>query len=107
MEEIYEPGKPKRVGYFREVTDNMPTYWQLPYRCMLPKDIPNLLICGRAIDADKGALAAARVMISLNQTGEAAGVAAVEALSSNKSVQNIDFRSMRAKMKQGGSIVLD
>ena len=76
MEEIYEPGKPKRVGYFREVTDNMPTYWQLPYRCMLPKDIPNLLICGRAIDADKGALAAARVMISLNQTGEAAGVAA-------------------------------
>ena len=107
VEEIYEPGKPKRVGYFREVTDDMPTYWQLPYRSMLPKEIPNLLICGRAIDADKGALAAARVMISLNQTGEAAGVAAFEALSSGKSVQSIDFRSMRSKMKQGGSIVLD
>lgn len=106
-EEIYEPGKPKRVGKFREISDDMPTYWQLPYRSMLPMDIPNLLICGRAIDADKGALAAARVMISLNQTGEAAGVAAFEALTSGTTVQGIDFKAMRRKMKQGGSIVLE
>ena len=74
---------------------------------MLPERIPNLLICGRAIDTDKSALAASRVMISLNQTGEAAGVAAYEALSSGKTVQTIDFSAMRRKMKQGGSIVLD
>lgn len=104
-EEIYAPGKPKRVGKWREVTDNMPTYWQLPFRSMLPRDIPNLLICGRAIDADKGALAAARVMISLNQTGEAAGVAAYEALTSGRSVQDIDIASVKSKMKQGGSII--
>lgn len=83
------------------------TYWQFPYRSMLPKNVPNLLICGRAIDADKGGFAAARVMISLNQTGEAAGVAAYEALTSGKAVQNIDFASMRRRMKEGGSIVLD
>ena len=106
-EEIVEKGKPNRIVNWREKTDNMPTYWQLPYRSMLPRDIPNLLICGRAIDADKGALAAARVMISLNQTGEAAGVAAFEALNSNKTVQTIDFAAMRRKMKQGGSIVLE
>ena len=51
------------------------------------------------------ATTAARVMISLNQTGEAAGVAAYEALTTNRTVQNIDFKSMREKMKQGGSIV--
>ena len=106
-EEIVERGKPNRVVRWREETKESPTYWQLPYRSMLPKDIPNLLICGRAIDADKGALAAARVMISLNQTGEAAGVAAYEALTSNKTVQSIDFASMRKKMKQGGSIVIE
>ena len=105
-EEIVEKGKPNRLINWREKTENMPTYWQLPYRSMLPNNIPNLLICGRAIDADKGALAAARVMISLNQTGEAAGVAAFEALDSNKTVQTIDFTSMRRKMKKGGSIVL-
>ena len=106
-EEITEPGKEKRVVRWRPETKKSPTYWQLPYRSMLPENIPNLLICGRAIDADKGALAAARVMISLNQTGEAAGVAAYEALTSDRSVQNIDFASMRNKMRQGGSIVLD
>lgn len=106
-EEIFEPGKPKRSGYWREVTDKMPTYWQLPFRSLLPREIPNLLICGRAIDADKGALAAARVMISLNQTGEAAGVAAYEALTSGRAVQNIDIASLKNKMKQGGSIIPD
>ena len=105
-EEIVEVGKESRVVRWREEMDNAPKYWQLPYRSMLPKDIPNLLICGRAIDTDKGALAAARVMICLNQTGEAAGVAAYEALTSGKTVQKIDFSSMRNKMKQGGSIVL-
>ena len=104
-EEIHEPGKPFKVTRWRDESEKSPTYWQLPYRSMLPESIPNLLICGRAIDADKGALAAARVMISLNQTGEAAGVAAFEALTSNRSVQDIDFASMRNKMKQGGSIV--
>lgn len=106
-EEIVEAGDKKRIVQWREITDDMPTYWQLPYRSMLPKNIPNLLICGRAIDADKGALAASRVMISLNQTGEAAGVAAYEALTSGKTVQTIDFTAMRRKMKQGGSIVFN
>jgi len=105
-EEIVEVGKENRVVRWREEMECPPTYWQLPYRSMLPENIPNLLICGRAIDTDKGALAAARVMICLNQTGEAAGVAAYEALTSNRTVQDIDFASMRNKMKQGGSIVL-
>ena len=73
---------------------------------ILPEKIPNLMICGRCIDADKDAYGALRVMISLNQTGEAAGVACYEALSSGKAVQDIDFASFRQKMKDGGSIVL-
>lgn len=105
-EEIVEVGKESRFVRWREETEEMPTYWQLPYRSMVPENIGNLLICGRSIDTDKGALAAARVMICLNQTGEAAGVACYEALTTGKTVQTIDFSAMRKKMKQGGSIVL-
>ncbi len=83
-----------------------PTYWQIPYRSILPENIPNLMVCGRCIDADKDAHGALRVMISLNQTGEAAGVACFEALTSGKSVQTIDFVAFRQKMKSGGSIIL-
>lgn len=83
-----------------------PTYWQIPFRSILPEKIPNLMICGRCIDSDKDAHGALRVMISLNQTGETAGVACYEALTSGKTVQTIDFASFREKMKAGGSIVL-
>ena len=83
-----------------------PTYWEIPLRSILPEKIPNLMICGRCIDADKDAHGALRVMISLNQTGEAAGVACYEALTSDKPLQKIDYSSFRRKMKDGGSIVL-
>ena len=83
-----------------------PTYWQLPYRCLLPEKIENLLICGRAIDTDKGAFGAARVMICLNQTGEACGVAAYEALNSGSTVQQVDPAALRRRMQTGGSIML-
>jgi hypothetical protein len=91
---------------WREDSGEYPHYWQIPYRAILPEKIPNLMICGRCIDADKDAHGALRVMISLNQTGEAAGVACYEALSSGKTVQTIDFTAFRNKMKNGGSIIL-
>jgi hypothetical protein len=100
-------GSDKVFTRWRDDGGPYPTYWQIPYRALLPEKIENLLICGRAIDADKGAFAATRIMVSMNQTGEAAGIAAYEALSSGKTVQNIDIKAMRRKMKQGGSIVFN
>lgn len=91
---------------WREDAGEYPHYWQIPYRSILPENIPNLMVCGRCIDSDKDAHGALRVMISLNQTGEAAGVACFEALTSGKSVQTIDFVAFRQKMNSGGSIIL-
>lgn len=107
VEKIVTVGQPGEYIRWRTDPGPYPLYWQLPYRCMLPENIGNLLICGRAIDADKEALAAARVMVSLNQTGEAAGVAAFEALNSGKTVQEIDIPAMRRRMAAGGSILFD
>lgn len=104
MEQIGSPECIKLVRWKPE--DAVPvTYWQLPYRSMLPEHIDNLLICGRAIDADKGAFGAIRVMISLNQTGEAAGVAAWVAMNSDKSVQAVDIAEVKRLMQAGGSII--
>lgn len=106
MEQI---GSPEGIGMVRwkEADGPVATYWQIPYRSMLPEHIDNLLICGRAIDADKGAFAAARVMISLNQTGEAAGVASWVALKSGKTVQDVDIAQVQRAMQAGGSIIPD
>ena len=116
--DIHTPSAPTRLRYldgYERVENKMvrwrqddgprPTYWQIPFRCMLPMSIGNLLIAGRAIDADRDAFAAVRVMISLNQTGEAAGVAAALALQEGKTVQELDMPTLRRAMQSGGSIL--
>ena len=55
------------------------------------------------INADDGAFGALRVMVNLNQTGEAAGVAAVKCLESGVSVQALDGRVVRQALAAGGS----
>lgn len=107
LDGVEQIGSPEGIKFvrWREDTGSSATYWQIPYRSMLPEKIDNLLICGRPIDTDKGAFGAIRVMISLNQTGEAAGVACYEAMNSGKTVQNVDIHAVQQKMKDGGSII--
>ncbi len=105
VEQIGSPNTGFTYDRWRTDEGPYPTYWQIPYRSLLPENVPNLLVCGRAIDTDKSAHGATRVMISLNQTGEACGVACYEALNSGKTVQTIDIPAMRNKMRAGGSIL--
>ncbi|NLO74895.1 MAG: FAD-dependent oxidoreductase, partial [candidate division WS1 bacterium] len=61
---------------------------------------------GRMLDADQVAFSAVRVMVNLNQTGEAAGVAAFVALDSGLSVQEVPASRVRELLTQGGSLIL-
>ncbi|MDF2925184.1 MAG: hypothetical protein K0R57_4098 [Paenibacillaceae bacterium] len=91
---------------WRPQTETNPAFWQIPYGSLVPGTYPNLLVCGRAIDADPGAFGAIRVMVNTNQTGEAAGVAAFEALTSGRAVEDVDVAAVRNKLQAGGSIIL-
>ncbi len=55
------------------------------------------------INADEGSFGALRVMINLNQLGEAAGVAAYLSINGNKPVQNLDCINVCDYLKKGGS----
>jgi hypothetical protein len=48
----------------------------IPYGCLLPQGVENLLVAGRAISADRDAMASSRVMAQCMAEGEAAGAAA-------------------------------
>ena len=91
---------------WREETDENPTFYQIPYRCMVSKKVDNLIMAGRMISADKGAFGAIRVMINLNQTGEAAGVAAWQSIQDGCPVHTVDSAKLRKTLADGGSIVL-
>ena len=69
-----------KVGRWREETKDLPTWYEIPYRSIVPKGGENVLAPGRALDCARDAYGASRVMVNCNQMGEAAGRAAVNAL---------------------------
>lgn len=105
-EVYFRRGYEKVVGRWREETVENPTFYQIPYRCLVPPNHDNLLLAGRMIDADKGAYGAIRVMVNMNQTGEAAGVAAWLALDSGCAACAVDVARLRQTLSAGESIVL-
>jgi hypothetical protein len=62
----------------------------IPYRCLIAKEVDNLLVVGRSISTDHEAHGAVRVMITCMRTGEAAGLAAHESIESHVPVNMLD-----------------
>lgn len=106
--ESYErPGLPAEKSRWRAETAENPTFYQIPYRTLVPDGpFDNVLAAGRFIDADEQAHAAIRVMVNMNQTGEAAGTAAFLALKHNRAARDVNTAELRASLAEGGSIVL-
>ena len=82
-----EYGKPRRASSGvsspltgREERADAPTWYEIPYRAIVPKGAENVLAPGRCLDCDRDAYGACRVMVNCNQMGEAAGRAAANAL---------------------------
>ncbi len=93
-------------GRWREAIDNMPTYYQMPYRTLIPKGTKNVLVAGRCVDADPGAFGAIRVMVNANQMGQAVGTAAYLALNADQRVNEIDTNKLRNTLSGSGALML-
>lgn len=75
----------------------------IPYRCLTPKGIKNLLTAGRCISTDEEAFGSIRVMPPCLVTGEAAGMAAVHAIKQTRNdVHSIDVDFLRKRLKEEG-----
>jgi hypothetical protein len=98
------PGQPATHSRWRPETPENPTFYQIPYRSLLPEGgYGKLIVAGRMLDMDPLAHAAVRVMVNLNQTGEAAGVAAVLAMRNNCSFADVSVTHIQAELAAGGS----
>jgi 2-polyprenyl-6-methoxyphenol hydroxylase-like FAD-dependent oxidoreductase len=103
---IPERGAEPQTGRWREETPENPTFYQVPLRSIVPRDVPNLMLAGRMLDADKVAFSAVRVMVNMNQTGEAAGVTAYLSLDRGIPVQDVPPADVRRVLADGGSIIV-
>lgn len=89
---------------WREQNPDGPAHYEIPFRSLVPPTVDNLLVAGRLLDADREAFGGVRVMVNMNQTGEAAGVAAWLALKNDQAAANIPPDALRRLLIEGGSL---
>ena len=106
-EEVIERTGGATWGRWRAEGTPSPRCYHVPYRSLVPKDADNLWIAGRLIDADRDAYGGVRVMVNMNQTGEAAGTAAALALEQGVAPRDVDITRLRHRLAEGGSIILN
>lgn len=85
------------------ITTPIATYYQVPFDILVQEKWKNFICAGRMLNADMGAFGALRVMVNLNQLGEAAGCAAAISVDSGRSVYEIDGTEVTNKLRKGGS----
>ena len=73
----------------------------VPYRCLTPKGLDNVLVAGRCISSDRAILASVRIMPACLTTGQAAGAAAV--LAGGGDVHQIDADALRDILRKAGA----
>jgi len=76
----------------------------IPYRCLTAHGFRNVLVAGRCISTDRTVQGSTRVMPVCLTTGEAAGVAAAQTLSSRTyDVHRIEVSRLRARLREVGA----
>ena len=78
-------------------------YHEIPYRCLLPVGVENLLVAGRCLSATFAAQAAVRIQQNCRAFGEAAGLAAVLALEQGVPPRHIDTDELRRRLNAQGA----
>ena len=89
MDDHFPEGINYKDGY-PTVFHPAPQPWGLPLRCMISKNIQNLVFAGRNISVTHAALSSSRVMATCSTLGEALGTAVAQAIHGGMRVEDID-----------------
>jgi len=80
----------------------------IPYRCLTPKGLQNVLVAGRSISCEQRVQGSVRVMPVCLAMGQAAGTAAaIAAKLPNGDVHQVPTKELRAKLLKGGAYLPD
>jgi len=73
--------------------------YEIPYRCLLPRKVEQLLVAGRCISADHDAHARSRNMPACMATGQAAGIAAALAIDEGVNVRSMPVGKIQSRLR--------
>jgi len=78
--------------------------YQIPYRCLVPQGVDNLLVAGRPISATHEAHSSLRVMGTCMGIGQAAGVGAALAAAGDGVPRHVNGEEVRATLEEMGAV---
>lgn len=79
--------------------------YQIPYRCLIPKQMNGILVVGRCVSADHDAHASVRNMAQCMTMGQAAGVAAALSIRKRKNVRELSPSYLQEQLRDIGAIL--
>lgn len=79
-------------------------WYEIPYRCLVPLEIENVLVAGRCVSSTQAGHGAIRIMPSCAAMGQAAGTAAALAVASGTAPRRIDTRELVRQLAAQGAI---
>jgi hypothetical protein len=97
--DIHDP-----TGTRTQLTQIQAPFYDIPYRCLVPKDTDGLLVGGRCISVDHLAFGTTRVIPQCYATGQAAGIAAATAVREGRAPRAIDTGRLRRAVGDAGGI---
>ncbi|OGF45184.1 MAG: hypothetical protein A2452_12540 [Candidatus Firestonebacteria bacterium RIFOXYC2_FULL_39_67] len=74
------------------------TYYEVPFRCLIPKGFKNILVGSRCISSTHAAHSSLRVMPVVSGIGEACGIAAAMAIKDNILPYKVDGKKVKEKI---------
>jgi hypothetical protein len=78
------------------------TWYTIPYRCLVPRGVDNLLVAGRCVSADPGAFASVRVIGPCMLEGQAVAVAARDLRDRDVAARDADVDRIRHDLAKLG-----
>ena len=80
-------------------------WYEIPYRCLIPKGIKNMLVAGRCISSTHEAQASYRIMPYCCEIGQAAGAAMGLALRDGIEPRAINVKELQANLREKGFMI--
>ena len=103
---IARPDKESYDKFYKEITTmclGKGESYGIPYRCLTPKGLANVLVAGRCVSTDRSMQSSIRVMPGCYITGQAAGMAAAMMAEADADSRAVDIRQLQQRLKAMGA----
>ena len=80
--------------------------YEIPYRCLINKDFPNIITAGRSASGEGYAWGVVRVIPVAILTGQAAAEAVALSLESDKPLSEIDIKTLQERLEKDDNIMI-